>query len=90
MRCPFQLKPQTIFFGGGTPTALTSKNLDFLLRGFRERLDLSALHEWTIEANPGSVSLRKAHMMRELGVNRISLGVQSLERSTAAIARPRT
>ena len=74
---PFQLKPQTIFFGGGTPTALTSKNLEFLLRGFRERLDLSSLHEWTVEANPGSVSLRKAQMMRELGVSRISLGVQS-------------
>ena len=74
---PFQLKPQTIFFGGGTPTALTSKNLEFLLRGFRERLDLSSLQEWTVEANPGSVSLRKAQMMRELGVSRISLGVQS-------------
>ena len=74
---PFQLKPQTIFFGGGTPTALTSKNLEFLLRGFRQRLDLSSLREWTVEANPGSVSLGKAQMMRVLGVNRISLGVQS-------------
>ena len=89
MRVPFQLKPQTIFFGGGTPTALTSKQLEFLLRGFRERLDLSSLHEWTIEANPGSVSLRKAQMMRELGVSRISLGVQSWNDRTAAIARPR-
>ena len=73
----FQLKPQTIFFGGGTPTALTSKNLEFLLRGFRQQLDLSSLREWTVEANPGSVSLRKAQMMRALGVSRISLGVQS-------------
>jgi oxygen-independent coproporphyrinogen III oxidase len=70
-------KPQTIFFGGGTPTALTTNQLQFLLRGFRERLDLSSLEEWTMEANPGSVSPRKAKVMRDLGVNRISLGVQS-------------
>jgi oxygen-independent coproporphyrinogen-3 oxidase len=73
----YALNPETIFFGGGTPTALTSKNLEFLLRGFRDRIDLSSLREWTIEANPGSVSRRKAQMMRDLGVNRISLGVQS-------------
>jgi oxygen-independent coproporphyrinogen-3 oxidase len=35
------------------------------------------LTEWTVEANPGSVSTRKAALLRELGVNRISLGVQS-------------
>jgi oxygen-independent coproporphyrinogen-3 oxidase len=71
------LEPKTIFFGGGTPTALTTNQLDFLLRGFCERLNLSSLAEWTIEANPGSVSLRKAKLMRDLGVNRVSLGVQS-------------
>ena len=73
----FEIIPETIFFGGGTPTALTTSQLDSLLRGFRERLDLSALSEWTMEANPGSVSARKAGVLRELGVNRLSLGVQS-------------
>jgi oxygen-independent coproporphyrinogen-3 oxidase len=48
-----------------------------LLRGFHERLELSQLVEWTIEANPGSVSARKAALLKKLGVNRISLGVQS-------------
>jgi oxygen-independent coproporphyrinogen-3 oxidase len=48
-----------------------------LLEGFHERLDLANLAEWTLEANPGSVSPRKAALLRELGVNRISLGVQS-------------
>ncbi|HEV2995017.1 MAG TPA: radical SAM family heme chaperone HemW [Chthoniobacterales bacterium] len=67
----------TIYFGGGTPTALTMAQLDFLLRGFHDRLDLSQVAEWTLEANPGSVSRRKAEMLRRLGVNRISLGVQS-------------
>jgi oxygen-independent coproporphyrinogen-3 oxidase len=71
------LSPLTIFFGGGTPTALSTAQLEMLLRGFHEQLDLSRLVEWTFEANPGSVSLRKAQLLRKFGVNRISLGVQS-------------
>jgi oxygen-independent coproporphyrinogen III oxidase len=69
--------PSTIYFGGGTPTALNIAQLEMLLRGFHERLDLSRLIEWTIEANPGSVSARKAAVLKKVGVNRISLGVQS-------------
>jgi oxygen-independent coproporphyrinogen-3 oxidase len=69
--------PSTIYFGGGTPTALNIAQLELLLRGFHERLELSQLVEWTIEANPGSVSARKAALLKEFGVNRISLGVQS-------------
>ena len=71
------LLPSTIYFGGGTPTALSTAQLDSLLEGFRARLDLSVLTEWTMEANPGSVSARKAALLRDAGVNRISLGVQS-------------
>jgi putative oxygen-independent coproporphyrinogen III oxidase len=73
----FAVAPRTIYFGGGTPTALTTSQLEFLLGGFRQRIDLSALEEWTVEANPGSVSARKAASLRKFGVNRISLGVQS-------------
>src|SRR5213082_4016998 len=76
-RASFTLSPETIYFGGGTPTALTTSQLEFLLGGFRQRLDISALEEWTVEANPGSVSGRKAASVRKLGVNHISLGVQS-------------
>src|ERR1700724_3052445 len=71
------LLPSTIYFGGGTPTALTTAQLEFLLRGFREALDLSELIEWTTEANPGSVSASKAALLRQLGITRISLGIQS-------------
>ena len=73
----FDLAPETIFFGGGTPTALTTAQLESLLRGFHEQLDLSGLVEWTMEANPGSVAARKAEVLKRFGVNRISLGVQS-------------
>jgi oxygen-independent coproporphyrinogen III oxidase len=71
------LRPSTIYFGGGTPTTLNIAQLELLLRGFHERLELSELVEWTIEANPGSVSERKAALLKKFGVNRISLGVQS-------------
>ena len=71
------LRPSTIYFGGGTPTALNIAQLELLLRGFHERLELSQLVEWTMEANPGSVSARKAALLKKFGVNRISLGVQS-------------
>ncbi|MFN2476704.1 MAG: radical SAM family heme chaperone HemW [Chthoniobacterales bacterium] len=73
----FEVQPETIFFGGGTPTALTTAQLEFLLEGFRARLDLTQLSEWTFEANPGSVSPRKAALLHQMGVDRISLGVQS-------------
>jgi oxygen-independent coproporphyrinogen III oxidase len=68
---------ETIFFGGGTPSALSVKQLDFILSGLHRRLNLSGLREWTLEMNPATVSLEKARMLREFGVNRISMGVQS-------------
>ncbi len=71
------LRPETIFFGGGTPSALSTPQLDYLLSGLRARLDLTALQEWTLEMNPATVSLEKARALRDLGVNRISMGVQS-------------
>jgi oxygen-independent coproporphyrinogen-3 oxidase len=71
------LRPATIYFGGGTPTALTTAQLELLLAGFRQCLDLSGLVEWTMEANPGSVSAAKAALLRRLGISRISLGIQS-------------
>src|SRR5262249_58990488 len=73
----FTLSPETIYFGGGTPTALTTSQLEFLLGGFRDRLDLSSLAECTIEANPGSVSARKAALFHRPGITPVSLGVQS-------------
>jgi oxygen-independent coproporphyrinogen III oxidase len=76
-RASFRLSPETIYFGGGTPTALTTSQLEFLQEGLHERLDLASLREWTIEANPGSVSARKAVLLRKLGATRVSLGVQS-------------
>ena len=69
--------PSTIFVGGGTPTALPGDELQRLLEGLAARLDLGRLDEWTLEANPATVSAAHAARWRVLGVNRVSLGVQS-------------
>jgi oxygen-independent coproporphyrinogen III oxidase len=74
------LKPETIYIGGGTPTLLNMPEWSRLLKVIH-RLDLSALKEWTVECNPATVSLEKAALLRDHGVNRMSMGVQSLDES---------
>ena len=72
-----RLMPRTIFFGGGTPSALSIPQFEKLLGGLRSRIDLSRLEEWTIEMNPATVAADKAALLREAGINRVSMGVQS-------------
>ena len=72
------LRPETIFFGGGTPSLLTLAQWERILDAM-DRLHLSGASEWTVECNPATVSLDKARLLRSRGVNRISMGVQSLD-----------
>ncbi|MGA2853269.1 MAG: radical SAM family heme chaperone HemW [Verrucomicrobiota bacterium] len=72
------LKPKTIFFGGGTPSLLNPRQWEKILRAM-EKLNLLGAEEFTIECNPATVSPDKAKMFRDFGVNRISMGVQSLD-----------
>ncbi len=72
------LRPQTIYFGGGTPSLLNVNQWQQILDTMAG-LNWLAVPEWTIECNPATVSLDKARLWREFGVNRISLGVQSLD-----------
>lgn len=71
-------KPRTVFFGGGTPSLLTLRQWEILLKAM-ERLGLLGAEEWTVECNPATVSADKARLLRDHGVNRISMGVQSLD-----------
>lgn len=73
-----RLRPETIFFGGGTPSLLTVAQWQQIGRCL-ERLNLLGAAEWTIECNPATVSPDKARLWRDYGVNRLSLGVQSLD-----------
>ena len=72
------LKPQTIFFGGGTPSLLNLRQWEQILRAM-EKLNLLGAEEFTVECNPATVSTDKAKLLRDFGVNRISMGVQSLD-----------
>ncbi|HEV2318951.1 MAG TPA: coproporphyrinogen-III oxidase family protein, partial [Verrucomicrobiae bacterium] len=72
------LKPQTIFFGGGTPSILNLRQWRTILQALDD-LALLGAAEWTIECNPATVSLDKAKLFRDFGVNRVSMGVQSLD-----------
>ncbi|MEM7601634.1 MAG: radical SAM family heme chaperone HemW [Verrucomicrobiota bacterium] len=73
---------KTIFLGGGTPTLLSPKLLKHLCEGLSRTLDFSQVQEWTIEANPATFDLDKARLMKSLGINRVSLGVQSFQQDT--------
>ena len=72
------LKPKTVFFGGGTPSLLTLHQWEQILQAM-ERLNLLGAEEFTVECNPATVSADKAKLLRDFGVNRISMGVQSLD-----------
>jgi oxygen-independent coproporphyrinogen III oxidase len=71
------LRPHTVFFGGGTPSLLNLRQWERIL-GAMERLGIGGAGEWTVECNPATVSHDKAKLLRSGGVNRISMGVQSL------------
>ncbi len=68
----------SIYFGGGTPSLLQRQSWKTLFAALRANLKLTAECEITVEANPESANSDKLETMRELGVNRLSLGVQSL------------
>lgn len=70
---------RTIYFGGGTPSLLSEKHLAHLFHGLREVFDFSRIEEIDLEANPSTYHLSKAQLFRELGVTRVSLGVQSFQ-----------
>jgi len=72
------LRPQTVFFGGGTPSLLNLRQWEQILQAM-ERLNLLDAEEFTVECNPATVSPDKARLLRDFGVNRISMGVQSLD-----------
>jgi oxygen-independent coproporphyrinogen-3 oxidase len=72
------LQPKTIFFGGGTPSLLNLRQWEQILSAM-DRLHLTGTEEFTVECNPATVSADKAKLLRDFGVNRVSMGVQSLD-----------
>lgn len=68
---------ETVFVGGGTPTTLTEAQLAKLCSAVQHLFPLTEDAEFSFEANPGDLSLSKLQVMKDHGVNRLSMGVQS-------------
>jgi len=67
------------FFGGGTPTALSGERLSEIILHCRKVLRMSDVTELTVEGSPETLTPEKLRMLRDVGVNRISFGVQSFD-----------
>lgn len=74
-----RMTPRTMFFGGGTPTSLDANELSQLLDLVVRFVDMKSVVEFTVEANPGTLTPDALTVLRERGVNRISFGVQSFQ-----------
>ena len=81
-KIPEGFAPESVFFGGGTPTVLEEPELTRWLELVRARVDLRKVSEWTCEANPGTLTKAKAEQLRAAGVNRLSIGAQSFDDAT--------
>ena len=75
-------KVKTIYLGGGTPSLLTKDEIFAIFSKLREKFDIVENAEITIEVNPNSVDEEKLRAYKAVGVNRISVGVQSLSNKT--------
>ena len=72
-------KINTLYLGGGTPSMLSRTLLRELQNQLNTHFDLSDLKEFTFEANPATFDLKKAQYFKEMGITRISLGIQSFD-----------
>ena len=69
----------SIYFGGGTPSLMEPDYISEIINNIRENFNVEKNAEITLETNPGTVSLEKLKMFRALGVNRLSIGIQSFD-----------
>lgn len=84
-------EPDTVFIGGGTPTVLPMEELVRLIRAIRKNFRLTRYAEFSIEANPATVSFAGLKHLNRLGVNRISFGCQSIhDNELKALSRRHT
>lgn len=70
-------KVQTLFIGGGTPSSVSPSLFEQLLQALHAVINFDSVEEFSIEANPGTISEEKLRLYQKYGVNRISFGVQS-------------
>ncbi|HXV76888.1 MAG TPA: coproporphyrinogen-III oxidase family protein [Candidatus Polarisedimenticolaceae bacterium] len=68
-----------VYFGGGTPSFISARHLRVLVAGLKHELDWSAVREVTFECEPGTLTEAKLHAIREVGVTRLSLGIENFD-----------
>ena len=82
----FRPRPmQTVFFGGGTPTLFTPKQFSAIIGQLSDSFGIAAGAEITVEANPDTLSAAYLSELRKVGVNRISIGVQSFDEAVLKV-----
>lgn len=79
----------TVYFGGGTPSQLSTPQLTRLITGLRERVNLSQVEEFTVEVNPDDITTEWVEAAVAAGVNRVSMGVQSFNDNELLFMRRR-
>ena len=79
------LEAKTLYFGGGTPSLLPAESIARLVNVVRSHFALPASAEVTLEANPGTIAAEGLRALRQAGVNRLSLGVQSAHEEELAL-----
>ena len=80
-----QVPVHTIFFGGGTPSLLEPQQVGRILEAARLAFDVHETAEISLEANPGTLTAEGLEQLHEVGINRLSLGVQSFNTGELAL-----
>lgn len=75
---------QTIYFGGGTPSLLSAEQIRSIIEKLQLNFDLSNLQEFTLEANPDDININKLADWNAIGINRLSIGIQSFQKESLA------
>ncbi len=70
-------EPRTLYFGGGTPSMLSNTHLGQIVRGIDRVIDISSLDEFSFESNPSTFTGNKVNAWKDMGITRVSLGIQS-------------
>ena len=70
---------ESVYFGGGTPSLLGIPYIEKIVTGIHRNFSIAHNSEWTIEANPGDLDETRCRALRDLGFNRINIGIQSLD-----------
>ena len=70
---------ESVYIGGGTPSVLDTADIERLLKTIESNFEISTTAEITMEGNPGDLTADKLHKLKEAGVNRLSIGIQSFQ-----------